>query len=423
MPQNYFTNPQAQALQGPYAPQQQEILRRQKMAQLLQQQAMQPIEAPQTPAGGFAAPISPLQVAAKVMQGYKGGQLEKQAGIQQQQLAEQMQAERQKALAAALQQAGGSPQPAPELGGGPAMPPDPMGAAGTLAGSQDPMLAQAGMGMVGKGFENMLPQRPKAPEPYNLSPGQQRRGPNNELLATAPPNQSAQRASDSQYFMPIQTAKGIYAFNARTGTMELIQPGVVGAVADPTLQGNLAEAKARGTVVGKSGAEREFNMEGIGGIIQTAEDILSGVKQEGGVTVPGTKPTQSGLGTAVDIAGGFFGMSPQGAAEAQQLKALGGALTAKMPRMQGPQSDRDVVLYRQMAAEIGDSTVPIERRKAALKTVKQLWSKYEHLNPEAFTQPTPQPSPQPQTPSRRSTDRLSPQEQQELDALRKRFGR
>lgn len=177
MPQNYFNMPN---------PQQQEILRRQKMAQLLQQQSMQPIEAPPTPAGGFAAPISPLQIAAKMVQGYKGGQMEQQAGEQQKQLATQMQAERQKALAAALQQAGGSPQPAPELGGGPAMPPDPMGAAGTLAGSQDPMLAQTGMGMMGKGFENMLPQRPQAPQPFTLSPGATRYGPGGQPIASAP---------------------------------------------------------------------------------------------------------------------------------------------------------------------------------------------------------------------------------------------
>jgi hypothetical protein len=129
-------------------------------------------------------------------------------------------------------------------------------------------------------------------------------------------------------------------------------------------------------------------MQGIGGIIQTADDIMSGkTRGEGGITSPADTPTQSGLGTAVDVVGGFFGASPQGSVQAQQLKALGGALTAKMPRMQGPQSDRDVVLYRQMAAEIGDSTVPIARRKAALDTVKQLWAKYEHMNPEAFTQP------------------------------------
>ena len=407
---------------GPYGADQMEIQRRQKLAEMLQQQSMQPI---QSQGGGrLQAPISPFQVAGQLMKGYQSKKLSQEAEEKQKTLADRMQSERQAALAKALSQAGGSPQPAPELGGGPAMPGDPMGAAGTLAGSQDPMLAQAGLGMMEQQFKNQMPQQPQpftlspggtrfgpngqpiaslpptppqppAPAPFTLGQGQQRFGPDGQPIASVPPKPD-QPAGGTPYFTPVQTAQGIYAFNARTGQMELVRPGgapVVGAAADPNLQRNLSAAKATGTVEGQSTAERRFNMQGIGGIIQTADDILSGVKREGGVTVPAAKPTGSGVGAAVDYVGGLVGMSPSGSLQAQQLKALGGALTAKMPRMQGPQSDRDVVLYRQMAAEIGDPTVPIARRKAALDTVKQLWAKYEHLNPEAFTQPA-QPQPQ-----------------------------
>jgi hypothetical protein len=37
-----------------------------------------------------------------------------------------------------------------------------------------------------------------------------------------------------------------------------------------------------------------------------------------------------------------------------------------------------------MAAMVGDDTVPVDRRQAALKVVKDLWQKYEKLNPDAF---------------------------------------
>ena len=47
-----------------------------------------------------------------------------------------------------------------------------------------------------------------------------------------------------------------------------------------------------------------------------------------------------------------------------------------MPRMEGPQSDKDTALYRQMAGQIGDSTVPTSTRKAALGTIKNLHQKY-----------------------------------------------
>jgi hypothetical protein len=123
--------------------------------------------------------------------------------------------------------------------------------------------------------------------------------------------------------------------------------------------------------------KRAFNMQGIGKVIQEAEDILTGKNGD-------PLPTQSGIGTGVDAVAGFFGATPSGAPQADKLRAIGGALTAKMPRMEGPQSDRDVVLYREMAARVGDSMLPVERRKAALETVKELWAKYERLNPDAF---------------------------------------
>ena len=138
------------------------------------------------------------------------------------------------------------------------------------------------------------------------------------------------------------------------------------------------------TEAGKSEQKRQFNMQGIGAVIQEADDILSGKKREGGVERPAPTPTGSGVGTGVDYAASFIGVSPKGAVEAQKIKAVAGALTAKMPRMEGPQSDKDVALYREMAAEIGNSMLPTDRRKAALETVKQLWAKYERLNPEQF---------------------------------------
>jgi hypothetical protein len=48
----------------------------------------------------------------------------------------------------------------------------------------------------------------------------------------------------------------------------------------------------------------------------------------------------------------------------------------KMPRMEGPQSNMDQMLYRQMAAQIGDATVPAEVRKAAVDTLRSLNQRY-----------------------------------------------
>jgi hypothetical protein len=117
---------------------------------------------------------------------------------------------------------------------------------------------------------------------------------------------------------------------------------------------------------GEMEAKRDFNMRGIGEIIEQAETIL----------VSG-KPTASMVGAAQDWMGSIVGYSPDGSRESEQLKAIGGALVARMPRMEGPQSDRDVSMYREMAGQIGDNTIPIARRLAALESVKSLWAKYD----------------------------------------------
>lgn len=87
--------------------------------------------------------------------------------------------------------------------------------------------------------------------------------------------------------------------------------------------------------------------------------------------------TESLAGTALDAAGRLVGFSTDGAEAAAKLKTLEGALILKMPRMEGPQSDRDQALYRQMAAQIGDSTVPARIRRAAMETLKELNDKYQ----------------------------------------------
>jgi hypothetical protein len=86
--------------------------------------------------------------------------------------------------------------------------------------------------------------------------------------------------------------------------------------------------------------------------------------------------TSSLAGTGVDMVAGAFGHATKGAQAAAQLKALEGAIVMAQPRMEGPQSDKDVALYRQMAGQIGDSTIPVETRRAALKTIYGLHQKY-----------------------------------------------
>jgi hypothetical protein len=94
--------------------------------------------------------------------------------------------------------------------------------------------------------------------------------------------------------------------------------------------------------------------------------------------------TGSFFGAGLDIGARAFGSSTAGARGAAQLQALEGALVSKMPKMSGPQSDRDVQLYRQMAGQIGDPTIPAETKRAALNTIRQIQNRYAGV-PETAT--------------------------------------
>ena len=89
--------------------------------------------------------------------------------------------------------------------------------------------------------------------------------------------------------------------------------------------------------------------------------------------------TSSGIGAAVDWAGGLIGKSATSADKAADLKVLGGMLVSKMPKMSGPQSDKDVMLYKEMAGRIGDPTVPASQKESALQTIYNLNAKYAGL--------------------------------------------
>lgn len=94
------------------------------------------------------------------------------------------------------------------------------------------------------------------------------------------------------------------------------------------------------------------------------------------------KATGSYIGAGADMLGQAFGKSTDGAKASAQLKALEGAIMMAQPRMEGPQSDKDTMLYRQMAGQIGDSTVPVGTRQAALQVIRELHQKYAGVEPQ-----------------------------------------
>jgi hypothetical protein len=183
-------------------------------------------------------------------------------------------------------------------------------------------------------------------------------------------------ASQQPYFQPVKTAQGVFAFNARTGRVEPVTgPGgapIVGAAADPKLQGDITGAKEAAKAGVEKGVEQGKN-------VKRADMMLSQIDTAENILKSG-KPTESGIGAAIDAAGRMVGVSNVGAQESAKLEALSGWLVANVPRMEGPQSNFDVQNYQTMAGKIGDKTVPIKERLAAVDTVKKLQQKYKSLN-------------------------------------------
>lgn len=86
--------------------------------------------------------------------------------------------------------------------------------------------------------------------------------------------------------------------------------------------------------------------------------------------------TGSRLGATADNLAGWVGRSTEGGKASARLQVIQGALIANAPRMEGPQSDRDAQLYREAVGQIGDATIPVATRMAALQTAKTIQQKY-----------------------------------------------
>jgi hypothetical protein len=119
--------------------------------------------------------------------------------------------------------------------------------------------------------------------------------------------------------------------------------------------GNTRPIMAGGQPVGAKGESKKAeSAESAQAIVDLAKPLIK-------------KSTGSYSGAAWDQVMQGIGVSTSGADANAQLKVLQARLMTEQPRMEGPQSDRDVELYRQAAGEIGDPTIPKSRKMAALR--------------------------------------------------------
>lgn len=396
--------------------QQDDIERRRKLVEALQQQANTPMQGQFTPGGTYVAPHA-TQYLAQLAQALVSDRESKALDSREDQLAKEMQQSRASSLQEFARAMRGQEATPDQMGesdgdgfkvtpGQPAIPLDRDAAIRALMNAQDQSLQNAGVQMLLKDQESdnvvlgrSLVNRNTGKVIGTDSTWQEEQKALREQRATdlqakledqrtsreeraALQRELAQmridaareqarlvaglRQSSDPYLTPVQTGEGVMAFNHRTGKMEPVLVNgktVVGSSSDPKLQGQIAGAKQTSEAI----AKRDFNMGGVTDIMDRAESILNG-KQ---------KPTASVMGNVIDKAAGVFGASPAGAAEADELKVLGGYLVSKMPRMEGPQSNFDVQNYKEMAGDVGNPNLPLERRLASLKQLRGIVSKYD----------------------------------------------
>ena len=134
---------------------------------------------------------------------------------------------------------------------------------------------------------------------------------------------------------------------------------------------------------GKNAAEIELGQgkKGVSanatlGLVQQARDYLAGA----------TSGPMENIGSTLDRWKGKSTVKTQSDA---QLKVIAAGLTSNVPRMEGPQSNYDVQLYREAAADVGNPLISVGDRMAALDTIEALQMKYADAPQDLGTVPMP----------------------------------
>ena len=359
--------------------QQQQILRQQKMAEMLMQQGMQQPQG-QMISGHYVAP-SIFQNLAGLANTFVG-----QRGIEK---SDQAQLDLAKAIRA---------QNTDELNQfNQLLPKNPMEAYSFAAQANNPKLQDIG-------FKKMLPQE------FDLSEGQKR-------YMTMPDGTVKEVASGGQKFRaPLQIDTGT--------AIELRDPNnptlVLQRIPKSMSPADAARLADEGIIVGGGGGQP---MVRTGAPVGQPQGVPQGVPQSQSQGQPAVMPPLnvaglspkaareaqaeqaktyqenvknayevakifpaiekalpnahgSGIGNIMGGVANFVGYESSRNAADAELKVMSDKLLKAVPRFSGPQSDKDVASYKEAAGSIGDASLPMNVRMAALNTIKELNKPY-----------------------------------------------
>ncbi|MGX4758521.1 hypothetical protein [Acinetobacter baumannii] len=196
---------------------------------------------------------------------------------------------------------------------------------------------------------------------------------------TAAATADKNRAQDAQQFSQTQQLNEWLAKNKPIGTemgndgyMYAIYPGGKGVrISDERGSPIQVQPKGSNSTVASQNEEKQ-RISRVNAVLDEIQGILP-------------QATASYAGRGIDLLARGVGLATPGDVATGKLGTLGGQLVALMPKMSGPQSDKDVAMYKQMAGQLDDPTIPLQVRQAALETIRSLNNKYAEMNSQNST--------------------------------------
>jgi hypothetical protein len=191
-----------------------------------------------------------------------------------------------------------------------------------------------------------------------------------KFVKSQDPNDLQRYVSPAQPSVQIVNGVPTAVLPSRTGgptTQDPLSNLSTEANAAATLAASKAQAGAVGTATGEATGgviKKGMAAQNVEGILDIADPLIDAA-------------TGSLSGAAADKLASVFGAAPSGAKAIAQLQVTQAALMMAQPRMEGPQGEKDVILYQQAAGQLGDPAVPRAIKKAAVKTIRQLQVKYK----------------------------------------------
>ena len=381
--------------------QQQQILRQQKMAEMLMQQGMQQPQG-QMVSGRYVAPsiFQNLAGLANVYMGQRGIEKANQAQID---LAKRLRADETSAMADFMQQRQGKPAemypaqagPMPDGGNIPiqesraAIPPNPQGAYANLLANPKASLRLQNMAFnkliadpegftlaegatrVERQPDGSLKvvasggQKPRAPLQIDTGTAIELRDPNNPTVVLQRIPKSLSPADTARMQFEGITGGGMPMGNAPAQpSKDKFAPAIQPQYQyNPSISPKLnqeAAAKFSETL-----AKNQTNAKDSFDLMKAASNLLSS-----------EAPSSGRLSNIATGTGELFGISSVASKADSRLNLLSGALTMKQPRFEGPQGVLDVTLYQKLAGDLGNPNIPIATRLGNIEEMINLQKKY-----------------------------------------------